>query len=240
MIHAAKADIVCPAVAAEDPLRLLSQEIFVGHDILTSRAINAFQSRHQLIGSASVQSADTKGIQPLLAGSLHFFGSSLIRSNCLNLLLQLITNRILSQQHTKTKLCIVLKQRVIPCRTLTFGIYRVRSGRRRVTPNGGTSRRIGNVHSVTEQLRDQLRIRSLTTTCTSAGELKQRLLELAALYRGLFELINYFLFDGNSLTEIINWLCIHMSCQLVHGQRLLTLLAWADIRTGTTSGTIQS
>ena len=78
-------DIVSPAVAAEYPLRLLGQEIFVVNNVLAVRAVNAAKSSNQLVRSSTVQSADAEGIHPLLAGSLHFLGSVLICHNLLYL-----------------------------------------------------------------------------------------------------------------------------------------------------------
>ena len=54
---------------------------------------------------------------------------------------------------------------------------------------------VGDIHSVTEQLGDQFCVRSLTTACACAGELKERLLELAALNGCLFEFIDHVLLD---------------------------------------------
>ena len=34
MVNTAEADVVCPAVTTEDPLRLLSQEVLILQDIL--------------------------------------------------------------------------------------------------------------------------------------------------------------------------------------------------------------
>ena len=71
-----------------------------------------------------------------------------------------------------------------------FPVHGIRCGRGRVRPDGGTSGSVCDVHSVTEQLSYQLRIRCLATSAAGAGELKQRLLELAALYSIFFEFLD--------------------------------------------------
>ena len=83
--------------------------------------------------------------------------------------------------HTQTIFCVVFKQGVCPCRTMTVFVCCVRHRRCGTTPDGGAACCVCNVHSVTEQLSYQFCIRCFTTTCASAGELKQRLFELRAL-----------------------------------------------------------
>ena len=75
MVNAAETDIISPSVAAEYPLGLLGQEIFVLYDILADRAVDSLKSGNQLVRSRSVERADSEGIQPFLAGRLYFLGS---------------------------------------------------------------------------------------------------------------------------------------------------------------------
>ena len=49
------------------------------------------------------------------------------------------------------------------------------------TIDGGTARRIGDDHAVTEQLRRQLDVGGFAAACASAGELEQGLEELRIL-----------------------------------------------------------
>ena len=51
MVKTAKADVVCPAVAAEDPNGLLGQVFLLGEDILNGIAANVgFQVGNQSLG----------------------------------------------------------------------------------------------------------------------------------------------------------------------------------------------
>src|SRR5699024_5845738 len=112
----------------EYPLRFLAQEVFLCQDFFCLVASACFQCSDQFIGSCSVCSAASIGIQPFLSGSFHI----LVVSVChyiFYFLFQTLADCILSQQHTITKLCVVLEQRVIPCRTLAFCIHGVRCGR---------------------------------------------------------------------------------------------------------------
>ena len=107
---------------------------------------------------------------------------------------------ILSQIHTVTVLCVVLKQGVCPSRTFALFVDRVRSRRCGTTPDGGATGRVGDIHSVAEQLGYEFRIRSLAAAGAGAGEFKQRLFELAALDGGFFEFLSNFRFRVDLLT----------------------------------------
>ena len=54
----------------------------------------------------------------------------------------------------------------------------VRSGRLRACPDRGAARSVCDVHSVAEQLSNDLSVRSPAAACACAGEFKPRLLEL--------------------------------------------------------------
>ena len=87
MVNTAETDIVSPTVAAEYPLGFLSEEVFVLHNILAVRAVDAVQSLYQLVGSCAVQCTDSVSIQPLFASCFHFIGRLFCRHHSLNLTL---------------------------------------------------------------------------------------------------------------------------------------------------------
>ncbi len=126
MIQTAEADIVCPSVAAEDPLGLLGQEILILQDGLRFIGAVRFQSCNKLLCSRAVRCAVLIGSQPLISSCLHAFG--LLRQSG-NLIFQAGTQCIGSKEHTETKLCVILEQGVIPCRAMAFFVLCVRSGR---------------------------------------------------------------------------------------------------------------
>ena len=127
MVYAAEADIVCPAVAAEDPLGFLRQEIFVFQDLLAGLASAGFQSRYQLICRRAVCSSYAVGIQPLLSCCLYVVSCLLHKG--LNLCFQAVPDGALRQAHAVAELCRILKQGVGPCRTVSLLVYGIRSGR---------------------------------------------------------------------------------------------------------------
>ena len=123
VIESAVADIICPAVAAEDPLALLCQEISVLLYNLCLSGIIGSKGSKQLIGSSTVGGAVILCIQPLLCSSVSALCKNLCRVS------NLCADRILCKEHTKAELCVVLEQRIAPCRTMSLRIHGVRRGR---------------------------------------------------------------------------------------------------------------
>ncbi len=60
-------------------------------------------------------------------------------------------------------------------------IDRVRCGGSGATPDGGTTRSVGDIHLLAEELCDKAGISCFRTACAGSGELEQGLIELAAL-----------------------------------------------------------
>ena len=67
----------------------------------------------------------------------------------------------------QAKLCVVLKQRVGPCRPKALGVGGVGVGGVGASPNGGAASGIGDDQALAEQLRQQLDIGRLATALTS-------------------------------------------------------------------------
>ena len=173
VVNATETDVVCPTVTTEDPLGLLAEVILVVEDVLSVSIVTvaSFKSSDELLGSRSVQSGGILGCKVVSDSFLHFillsyFCKSFCGSN------QTVAKCSGSEFHTITELCVILEQGVSPCRSLTLFVYGVRSRRGRTAPDRGTTGSICDIHSVTEQLGNKLSVRSLTTTCTCAGELE--------------------------------------------------------------------
>src|SRR5699024_10317968 len=120
MVNAAESDIVSPSVTTEDPLGFLRQEVFVLHDVLAGLAVASLKSSYQFVGGVSVGHAAVEGIQVRLACFFYFCGSLIRSGYSLYFFFQSRTDGFLSKQHTVTKLCVILKQGVGPCRTLSL------------------------------------------------------------------------------------------------------------------------
>ena len=85
-------------------------------------------------------------------------------------------------QHAKAVLGVVFEQRVRPSGAAAFLVDRIRRGRSGAAPDGGAPSRVGDEHAIAEQLGDEARVGGFGAARAGAGELEQRLLELAALH----------------------------------------------------------
>ncbi|GFI56242.1 hypothetical protein IMSAG013_01298 [Clostridiales bacterium] len=140
--------------------------------------------------------------------------------------------------NTETVLCIILEQRVCPCGTsAAFVVYSVRGCRCASAPDRRTSGCVGNDHSFTEQLGDQTCICRLCTACTCAGELKQRLFELAAFDSAFCK--RQILFGYILYCIIEYFLLIQLGILQHHFQRSLFRLSRTGLHTKRTTHTIQ-
>jgi hypothetical protein len=181
VVQTAEADVVCPAVAAEDPHGLLSEVILILQNLgglLGAGEPQEQQCKPAAAGPFSARSAMVSSHFSLLPSALAvaFSAHSFIRE-----LLPDGRGLRSGQVHAKAELSVVLKQGVLPCRAVAVLVDGVRRGRSRTAPDGGAAGGIGDVHLVAEELGSQLGIRSFAAAGAGAGELKQRLLELAAL-----------------------------------------------------------
>ena len=179
MIHAAVTDVVAPAVAADDPLRLLDQQVFHRQNLLAGVAAAGLHHRDEPCRHLGRTRRRTARFDPLLhhafqlVGALRAFGDRPLHE-----VLYLVALLLHAHVHTQTEFGIVLEERVGPRRALSLRIGAVGSRRRRTRVDRRTARSIGHHHPFSEQLRNQFDIRSFTTTGTSTGELEQRLSEL--------------------------------------------------------------
>ena len=228
VIHAAEADIVSPTVATEDPLALLVEEILLLEDLLRKLRAVLRKCIDQSFRCCAVRRTDLIALKPCSASLLGLLGSGTL-CELLDLALQAVANSAVCKQHTVTELCVVLEEGVVPSRSLSLLVRRVRRGRRAVAPNRGAAGCIRNVHSVAEELGDKLCVRGLTAACTSARELKERLLELRALDGARLELLNDFLLLRKRNRIIKERLLVRILRERLHDKRLVLHIARADI-----------
>ena len=132
----------------------------------------------------------------------------------------------MTEKHTVGEFRRVFEQGVAPGGAAAFFVDTVWNRRRAAAPDGGTPGSIADNHAVAEQLREQLGIGRLAASGTGAGELEQRLVELAAL-------------DGAARHEafahrqaggvaLVGYLLFGLGVQRFHDQR--RLLGRTDVR----------
>ena len=151
VVNSTESDIVSPSVTTEDPLGFLRKEVFIFQQFcsLSTSAVTVFQSFYKLVCSCSVCCTYWECIQIFLSCCFHIIVCTVLYK-FLYRCFESFTDRILCKKHTISKLCVILKQWVRPCRTSSLWVYCIRCRRWRVTPDRRTSCCICNVHSVTE------------------------------------------------------------------------------------------
>ena len=203
VVHAAVADVVGPAVAAEDPDGLLGQQISIRDDGIGQLAGVAIAGLARgepllLIGSAGQVHAVLAGGQQLLAGLLGALGvvhlleplgagfldgglAPLDVDQRADVVGELGAALVDGQVHAEAELGVVLEQGVGPGGAMALRVGGVGAGGRGAAVDGRAAGRVGDQHAVAEQLRDELDVRGLAAAGAGAGELEQGLQELAVL-----------------------------------------------------------
>src|SRR5699024_5442839 len=184
VVQAAVADVVCPAVAAEDPDRLLGDVLLVLQDLsglLAACGSGLLQLGDQGLGGSVVGAGVVLGLDELGVSSLQILRSLVRADDLVDLADQVLTDGLLAQIQAQAVLGVVLEQGVDPGGTmaavLVDGVGRDGRG---AAPDGGAAGGVGDVHLLTEQLGDQTCVRSLGAAGAGARELQQGLVELRA------------------------------------------------------------
>ena len=218
MVQAAEADVVGPAVAAEDPAALLVEEVLVGHDALVALAVTGGLGLHhseELRRGGLVGLAVVIGLKILLR-SRDLGGILAVFGDVADVLRQIVTDLLLAEIHAEAVLRVILEQGVGPGGTLAFLVDGVRAGGSRAAPDGRAAGRVGDHHVIAEQLRDQAGIARLGAAGAGTGELKHGLPELAALDG---EVLKLFLLSDLGDHVVEHGLLIFLALERLHRQR---------------------
>ena len=243
VIQTAEADIISPAVAAEDPHGLLRQLVLVNEGLFRQLAdllvVNdLLELSDQGVGSGTGGGGVGDGVEVVLAGSLQRLVLG-CRFDVGDITGESAADGVLTESHTETELGVVLEQGVLPSGTVALLVGGVRRRGCGCAPDGGAAGRVRDEHSVAEQLGDELGIRRLAAACACAGEFEQGLLELAALDGADLEFLvdSGLLVDGHAVIE--HSLCGSLGVDGLHHERLLALLARADLSAGAAAGAVE-
>ena len=226
VVHAAVTDVVTPAVAADDPLRLLHEPVLVLENLLAVVAAAGLQQRDQARRNLGRFGRRAAVFDPLLHHGFQLLGAlGAVGDGLLHRLLDAVAEFLHADVHTQTELGVVLEERVGPCGTLAGGVGAVGRRGSRTRVDRGAARGVGNHHLVAEQLRNGLDIGGLAAACASARELEQRLCELKVLDRlGLVD----DLLVTDIFGDVIPILLLgHLLLQRAHHERLI--LGGADV-----------
>ena len=138
VVQSAVADVVCPAVAAEDPDGLLRQVFLVLEDVLSlgTAAVKRFERLHKRVGRGAVLLAVVKGVEPVLACRLDVVRAAFLREDGLHVVRETVADGFLAEVDAKAVLRVVFEQGVRPRRALAFRRGGVGRGRCRAAPDG--------------------------------------------------------------------------------------------------------
>ena len=197
VIQAAEADIIGPAVAAEDPDGLLDEDVLVLQHFARSRArvtiallavldpvgfplgaghVKTFLARgNQLLGGGFGQVRVLGVLEPFLAGQLQFRRGILDTDQFFNGLGQLGAALVDGQVHAEAELGVVFKQAVCPGGAVTFIVHCIGYRGGGTAVDGAAAGGVGDDHPVAEQLGRKLHVGGLAAAGAGAGELKQGL-----------------------------------------------------------------
>ena len=188
MVQAAEADVIGPAVAAEDPEGLLGEVSLVGQDGLGGVAAALLElgdiGSGRGLGGLSVVAV----LEPSGGSGLQLVRGVTLEQG-LGLSDELVLDGSVTHGEAEAVLSVVLEQGVVPGRTVALGVDRIGRGGSRVAPDGGAAGGVGDEHAVAADLGDQASVGRLGAAGAGAGELEQRLGELAALDVGSNELL---------------------------------------------------
>ena len=205
MVEATVADIVGPAIAADDPDGFLDEIVGQADQVLGS-GITGFGEFFLQYSHAFALGVDAGFVG--LVGVQHLgdeVAAQLLGKEPEQLagIFVLFVNR---QPHAEAKLGVVFEQRVRPGRAASLGIDCPRCGGQVSAVDRGAAGRIGDHRAVAEQLRDKLDIRGFTAAGTGTTELKERAQQLRILDGGGVEQLAIEIGDLHEEVPILGFL----------------------------------
>ena len=186
LVEAAEADVVGPAVAADDPDALADEVAGEGEQVSGVGA----ERRRRRRASASRRRLDPLALEDDLGlGVLDGVEEPAdevraeLRGEALEQPAGVVGLGVEGEPHPEPELGVVLEQRVAPGRAATGGVDRPRRRRQVGAVDRRAAGRVGHDHPVAEELADQPEVGRLAAAAAGARELEQRLQDLAALDR---------------------------------------------------------
>ena len=175
VVEAAEADVIRPAVAAEDPEGLLGEVGLVGENRLGGVAVGLLELG-DVGGSGGLAGLGVRaGLEPGGRSLLQGVGRAVGLEELLGLGDDLLLDGVIAKGETQAVLGVVLEEGVVPRRTVAAGVDVERRRGGRVAPDRGAAGGVGDEHAVTADLRDETCVRGLGAAGAGAGELEVRL-----------------------------------------------------------------
>ena len=233
VVYSAVADVVGPAVAAEDPLTLLDQQVLVLEHGFAQLAVLG-QRGEQLRGSGLAGFALVLDFEPLIDGLDQLLLAGVGFLDLEQVLGELLSSLGGGEEHAVTELGIVLEEAVGPGGAVAVFVHGVGAGRGAAAVDGGAARGVRDQHPVAEELGNELDVGRFAAAGARAAELEQGLFELAVLY-GLH--VQFALELRQRLGEFPVGFLRALGAQGLHRQRLF--LGGADVYAVFAAGAVQ-
>ena len=182
MVEPAGADVVGPAVAADDPHAAPDQVIHDAEQVGHGRAVEPVEPPHQLGHPLALRAQLRLAQLRRVEDGVHQLGAHLVAQLGEPPARQLGVP-VGGEPEAEPELGVVLEERVRPGRAAAVGVGRPRRGRQVPAVDRRAPGRVGDHQPVAEQLREQLDVGRLAAARAGAGELEQRLQELGAAHR---------------------------------------------------------
>ena len=184
MIEAAVADVVGPAVAADDPDALLDQRVGHAEQVAGFGSVDAGEFVFELLARARAgrrcpASVFWSALRMACASSSPI-GEAEPPDQFAGVFVLLVDG----EAHAEAELGVVFEERVGPGRSAAFVVGAVGRGRQVAAVDGGAAGGVGDHRAVAEELGHQLDVGSFAAAGAGAGELEERLEQLNVLHLG--------------------------------------------------------
>ena len=184
VVQPAEADVVGPAVAADDPDAPPDQGVGDRRELL---GFGGAVRGPRAAASARPRGRAARGSGPRCPADWTGSASTSSSSHGLRQAAEQVARVILllidGHADAQPELGIVLEERVRPGRPSALGVLRPRGRRQVAAVDRRAARRVGDDRPVAEELAHQLQVRRLAAAGTRPGELEQRRQQLRALDR---------------------------------------------------------
>ena len=181
MVETAEADIVCSAVAGDNPLAAGYDVVLEFEDAFADVAAACLAQRNDFVVHLIGFAGAVASCEPLGCQSLDFIGAFLAGGGGFHQGGDAFADFFGGYLHAQTEFGEVLEEGVAPCRAVAFGVGGVGGGGHGTGVDGGAAGGIGYHLMVAEELGHEFHVGSLAAARAGAGEFEQRGCELAVL-----------------------------------------------------------
>ena len=233
VVESTVTNVVGSTVTADNPLASFGEIVAEFKELLSefvTLGSTSLEYGFHLVSHFTSDGGVVLVVNPTLSEFFHFCARAFAHEDFAKQRLDAGTHLLVCHHHAQTELTEVFEEGVCPSGTLTLLVLAVGRGRNGTGIDGGATGGVGNHLTVTEELRNEFDVRSLTATGASAGELKERSSELRVL--GIEFDVHKVLLALDVLDAVVPVGSLaHLSFEGHHFKSLNTLETRADVST---------